>query len=135
MSVLLSVNYILRYVFPGDYGCYTEEEEFLKYCCDNDHVVGRPFYQWNDSTMMREKRSANEINGLKTSISDVGITNAIYIVLGPHRILSNGHHRFYAAWDLGLKHVPVEFSDDSYQHSIGAKYLRNDTSKRRKANL
>lgn len=122
MHVLLSVKYILRYVYPGDYGEFIDYDEY-SYCDDcemgSDHIVGKPINQWNDPCMAEPKRDDNEVSGLVAKILATGIHTPLRLSLHRHRILRDGHHRFLAALDLGLDYVPVKLLNT--KHATAAK--------------
>lgn len=122
MKVLLSVRYILRYIYPGDYASflynyYDIEDE---YCvtCQAGHLIGKPHEQWNDPMLANKKREDNNIEGRYTAIANEGMNTPIAIDMSPHKVVSNGHHRFYVALDLGWKYIPVEFLDPDRQIEI-----------------
>jgi hypothetical protein len=127
MSILLSVNYILRYVYPGDYSGYLADSWEAGYCCNDMHITGKPFDQWNDEVIAGPKRDENRYKDLLADVKLNGFKNEIYIDLdNSHRVLANGHHRFYAAWDLGLTHIPVGFRTANFEKSIGRRYIKED---------
>jgi hypothetical protein len=113
LKILLSVRYILRYIYPGDYASFLDGHFDIddQYCnpCQLGHLIGKPYEQWHDPLLANKKREDNNIEGLYSDIATNGITTPIAIDTSPHKVLSNGHHRFYAALDLGWKYIPAEF--------------------------
>jgi hypothetical protein len=122
LKVLLSVRYILRYIYPGDYASFLDGYYDIddQYCdpCHLGHLIGKPNEQWQDPMLANKKREDNNIEGLYSAIANEGITTPIAIDTSPHRVVSNGHHRFYAALDLGWKYIPAEFLDPDRQVKI-----------------
>jgi len=122
LKILLSVRYILRYIYPGDYASFLDNYYDIddQYCdpCHLGHLIGKPHEQWQDPMLANKKREDNNLEGLYSDIATNGITTPIAIDTSPHRVLSNGHHRFYAALDLGWKYIPVEFLDPDRQVEI-----------------
>ena len=106
---LLSVSYILHYVYPGDYGSYIDLDHDWEYCvpCAEGHLTGKPQWQWRDSPIAKHKRDDNIAEDNLTDFVNNGIRDPTSIELAKHKVLTNGHHRFYAALDLEWKYIPV----------------------------
>lgn len=51
------------------------------------------------------------LDDLKESIAEVGVIEPI--ILGLDGRVWDGHHRICAAFDLGIEHVPVKFSEEA----------------------
>jgi hypothetical protein len=115
LKVLLSVRYILRYVYPGDYASFLDAYYDIseEYCgpCYAGHLIGKPNEQWQDPMLANKKREDNNAEGLYSKIATNGVLEPIAIDTSPHRVVSNGHHRLYVALDLGWKFIPAEFLD------------------------
>jgi hypothetical protein len=123
LKTLVRVAYIQRFVFPGDFASYTESIWEPDDCwdCNSNHENGAPFEQWQNNLMAGPKREENELNKLLEDIELNGVQTPIRISAYRHKVLMNGHHRVYAALDLGWKWIPVEFVDGhTYESFIPA---------------
>lgn len=105
---ILDVEFILHRVFPGDYNSFHHTDNEGCDPCALTHVVGDPFEQWNCSAMREEKLDQARENKMYDSVKKQGVRRLIDIEsFYDHAVLINGHHRFYTAWTLGFKRVPV----------------------------
>lgn len=80
-----------------------------------------------DENIALAKREDNADNRLVSRIRRSGMIQPIAIDIERHRVVTNGHHRVYAAIDLGWEWIPAELLVDGnkYHYNIPAvRWLR-----------
>lgn len=89
----------MRYVYPGDYEEYGKE---CLYCLN--HAIGRISPQWKALSHIEDK----QYTPLKADIIENGVQTPVIINIDQHKVVEDGHHRIFAAREVGLRHVPCE---------------------------
>lgn len=126
MGTLVNLGYLLRHCFPGDFECYLPDDHDypVKFCsaCKCKHLANTPLDHWMDEHMALAKREDNADNKLVSRIRKTGMIKPIALDIERHRVVTNGHHRVYAAIDLGWEWIPAELIVDGnkYHYNIPA---------------
>jgi len=106
---LLRLDYVLKNVYPGDFSSCSQPCT----ACASLHTQGRPQEQWQDEDFARDKRNNTSYRKLVSYMYSNGFPGPIEIELEQHAYLINGHHRVYAALDLGIVWLPARIENRS----------------------
>lgn len=88
----------MRYIYPGDYERRDEKE--CSYCLN--HSLGIPARQWKTL----DHRNDLQYEDLKNKIQRNGVIEPVTINIDKHKVIEDGHHRVFAAHEIGLKYIP-----------------------------